>query len=332
MGSPPAPAPLLTASRALVIEPWASQALEPLLTASRALGTGPRASQALEPLLTGSPAPALPPTGSRALVYGPRASQVLEPLLTGSPAPALPPTGSLGLGTGPRASQVLGPLLTASRGLVSESLRPIPNSVIEFLVSPEGGCISLPANSSTLHAGVSIETHCKSVTSFLFLRSTIWRHEKVQRAPCYSQSTAESNLRPWTCRARKGSITSSTRTYRARSDTQTIRLRCSTRLCARCRRDVSAPQRKSQQVESFCAHWASRSVIRKVLRPDFLKSIPLFWAPIDSVMQGWCSDRGFKDDNGIPRTLMVVGGKASFKTLAKLYAQADYLSVPYSMR
>ena len=64
----------------------------------------------------------------------------------------------------------------------------------------------------------------------------------------------------------------------------------------------------------------SRSVIRKVLRPDFLKSIPLSWAPIDCVMQGWFSDRRFKDNNGIPRTLMVVGGKASFKTLAKLYA------------
>jgi hypothetical protein len=64
----------------------------------------------------------------------------------------------------------------------------------------------------------------------------------------------------------------------------------------------------------------SRSVVRKVLRPDFLKSIPLSWAPIDSVMQGWCSDRRFKDNNGIRRTLTIVGSKASFKSLAKLYA------------
>jgi hypothetical protein len=64
----------------------------------------------------------------------------------------------------------------------------------------------------------------------------------------------------------------------------------------------------------------SRSVVRKVLRSDFLKSVPLSWAPIDSVMRGWCSDRRFQDSNGIPRILRIVGSRASFKSLAKLYA------------
>jgi len=64
----------------------------------------------------------------------------------------------------------------------------------------------------------------------------------------------------------------------------------------------------------------SRAVVRKVLRPDFLKSIPLAWAPVDAVMQAWCTDRRFKDYNGIPRTLKIVGRSASFKFLAKLYA------------
>jgi Family of unknown function (DUF6502) len=64
----------------------------------------------------------------------------------------------------------------------------------------------------------------------------------------------------------------------------------------------------------------SRAVVRKVLRPDFLKSIPLTWAPVDAVMQAWCADRRFKDYNGIPRTLKIVGKKASFQSLAKLYA------------
>ena len=64
----------------------------------------------------------------------------------------------------------------------------------------------------------------------------------------------------------------------------------------------------------------SRAVVRKVLRPDFLKSIPLSWAPVDAVMQAWCADQRFKDYNGLPRTLKIVGRRASFKSLAKLYA------------
>lgn len=64
----------------------------------------------------------------------------------------------------------------------------------------------------------------------------------------------------------------------------------------------------------------SRSVVRKVLQPAFLQSISVSWAPIDSVMQGWCSDRRFIDSNGVPRTLTIERGRGSFKSLAKLYA------------
>lgn len=64
----------------------------------------------------------------------------------------------------------------------------------------------------------------------------------------------------------------------------------------------------------------SRSVVREALRPDFLKSITSSLAPIDSVLQGWFLDRRFIDDKGLPKTLAIVGSRASFKSLAKLYA------------
>jgi len=137
---------------------------------------------------------------------------------------------------------------------------------------------------------------------------------------CYTPSAAKSERREWSYLVRRGSSTPSTSTNTGWADAQGIYVPVTTCL-ARAAAETSRFRNGRVNNSRVSARTGlSRAVVRKVLRPDFLRSIPLTWAPVDAVMQAWCADRRFKDYNGIPRTLKIVGRRTSFQSLAKLYA------------